>query len=177
LKRQLLLLLACALGLVVPSCSRTDSTQGHKQAEPSAQVGGAAPDFTLKDITGADRSLTSFKGSVVLLEFWATWCPPCKAAVPELVELHRKYHERGFTVIGVSVDSGSDVASVLSRFSASEQINYPLLIADEAVPRTYNVTSIPVGFLIDRNGTIVETYMGYSYDFGKNVSSRIEALL
>ena len=91
MKNAYLLMLLCALCLATFSCSRTDNkTDGHS----SAAVGGSAPAFTLKDISGNDTALSAYKGKVVLLEFWATWCPPCRAAVPELVALQKKYHER-----------------------------------------------------------------------------------
>jgi peroxiredoxin len=174
MKNTYLLLLLWVLCLVPLSCSRTDNKT---EIQSSAKVGGSAPDFTLKDISGRDTALSAYKGKVVLLEFWATWCPPCKAAIPELVALQDKYHERGFTVIGVSMDSDSDAAAKVSEFSSSHRINYPLVIANDDVPNSYNVMSIPASFLIGRDGTIIESYMGYSDDFGKTVSARIEKLL
>jgi peroxiredoxin len=165
-------------GLVLSSCSRTDTaSKGRAGEEPSAQVGGSAPDFTLKDVSGKDTPLSSFRGKVVLLEFWATWCPPCKAAVPELKELHGKYHDRGFAVVGVSVDADSGAAAKVAQFSSSYNINYPLLIANDKVTRAYSVMSIPVSFLISKDGTIVESYVGYADNFGQKVSARVEKLL
>jgi peroxiredoxin len=169
-----LLLFLWALGLALSSCSKNDSKPA---VEASAQIGRIAPDFTLKDVSGKDISLSSYKGKVVLLEFWATWCPPCKASVPDLIALQKKYYERGFTVLGVSMDTDSDVAAKVSRFSASHEINYPLLIANDDVPKTYHVMSIPVTFLLAKDGTIMESYVGYAGTFGEKISAEIEKLL
>jgi thiol-disulfide isomerase/thioredoxin len=113
-------------------------------------------------------------GKVVLLEFWATWCPPCKESIPELVELDKKYRERGFTVLGISLDTDSDAAAKVARFSSSHGITYPVLIADETVSMTYKVMSIPTSFLIGKDGTIIASYIGYFEDYGKKVSTDIE---
>ncbi len=176
MKQKTLLVFVCVFCLVIASCSKNDGTPDTDSGSP-AQVGNLAPDFTLQDVSGAAASLSSYRGKVVLLEFWASWCPPCKAALPDLIALQEKYHARGFTVIGVSLDYGSDVAAKVAKFSSENNINYPLLIADDSVSRMYNVMSIPVSFLINKDGIIMEQYIGYSYDFHNNVSAHIEKLL
>jgi len=174
MKKSYLLVLLLASGLLLSACSKTDNKPS---VEASAQIGQIAPDFTLKDVSGRDTPLSAYKGKVVLLEFWATWCPPCKASIPDLIALQKKYHDRGFTVLGVSMDTDSDVAAKVSRFSSSHGITYPVLIADDDVPKTYHVMSIPVSFLLARDGTIMESYVGYADSFNEKISAEIEKLL
>jgi len=171
IKKPYLILLVVTLSLVVCACGKKDNKPA---AESSVQIGSTAPDFVLKDVAGKDTTLSSYKGKVVLLEFWATWCPPCKAAIPEMVVLQKKYYEKGFTVLGVSLDTDSEVAAKVAQFSSSHGITYPVLIADEAVPMTYMVMSLPTSFLISKEGTIIATYIGYFDDYSMKVSSEIE---
>ena len=174
MEKSYLLLLFFALGLIVVGCSKTDSKS---PAESSAEINTAAPDFTLRDLSGRYISLSDYKGRVVLLEFWATWCPPCKASVPALIELHKKYEQQGFIVVGVSMDTDSDSPEKVRQFSASNNINYPVLVGNERTPKLYNVISIPTSFLIGKDGNIVDIYKGYSKAFDNNVSAQIEKLL
>ena len=174
MNKSYLNLLVIALALVAVACSKTDSKL---PAESSAEINDAAPDFTLKDLTGRNISLSDYKGKVVLLEFWATWCPPCKASVPALVALHKKYEQQGFIVVGVSIDSDSDASEKVRQFSASHNINYPVLLANETTPKLYNVISIPTSFLIGKDGNIADIYRGYSEAFDSKISARVEKLL
>ena len=141
------------------------------------QVDYAAPDLTLVDLSGNRVSLDDHLGSVVLVNLWATWCPPCKASVPALIELHKKYENQGFIVVGVSMDTDSDSPEKVRQFSASNNINYPVLVGNERTPKLYNVISIPTSFLIGKDGNIVDIYKGYSKAFDNNVSAQIEKLL
>lgn len=174
MEKSYLLLLFFALDLIVVGCSKTDSKS---PAESSAEINAAAPDFTLRDLSGRYISLSDYKGRVVLLEFWATWCSPCKASVPALIELHKKYEQQGFIVVGVSMDTDSDSPEKVRQFSASNNINYPVLVGNERTPKLYNVISIPTSFLIGKDGNIVDIYKGYSKAFDNNVSAQIEKLL
>lgn len=169
-----LLLLFIAFGLFAVACSKTDSTP---PAGSSAELNSVAPDFTLKDLTGRNISLSDYRGKVVLLEFWATWCPPCKASVPALIALKQKYEQKGFVVLGLSIDTDSDALEQVRKFSIAHNITYPVLLANEATPKTYNVISIPTSFLIGKDGKIVDIYKGYSDEFSNRVSSQIEKLL
>jgi len=171
MKKTYIILFLITLGFALCSCSKKD----HQPiAESSVEVGSVAPDFVLKDTAGNDTALSSLRGKVVLLEFWATWCPPCKESIPELVELDKKYRERGFMVLGISLDTDSDAAAKVARFSSSHGITYPVLIADENVSMTYKVMSIPTSFLIGKDGTIIASYIGYFEDYGKKASTDIE---
>jgi cytochrome c biogenesis protein CcmG/thiol:disulfide interchange protein DsbE len=174
MKQLYLLLLLFSFGSIVPACSKTDSKP---PAKFSADLNATAPDFTLKDLSGGDISLADYRGKVVLLEFWATWCPPCKASVPALVKLEKKYEQKGFTVVGLAMDSDSDASEKVRQFSASSHINYPVILSDEATKKLYNVISIPTSFLIGRDGKIVDIYKGYSDEFENRIAAQIEKLI
>ena len=118
----------------------------------------AAPDWQLKDLDGQTVKLSDFKGKVVILNFWATWCGPCRAEVPIFKELQEKYAAQGLTVVGVSDDTGvSDVKSYVMQTG----INYPVVLGDEKTVADYGgFTAIPTTFVIDRNGNIVTSHQG-----------------
>ncbi len=118
-----------------------------------------APEFNLPDIHGNNVALSQFRGKVVLLNFWATWCPPCRKEIPDLIELHNQYGGQGFAVLGISLDE--DGARAVRPFAAEHGINYPLLLGNEKVVADYgNFLGIPTSFLIDRGGRIVKSYEG-----------------
>jgi peroxiredoxin len=134
-----------------------------------------APDFSLKDVRGNDIALSSFKGKVVLLNFWATWCPPCKAEMPAMNKLYNEMKSRGFEVLAVTSDSSlSDVNDFLSR----NKLDFRILFDEKkSVTRLYKVFSMPTTFLIGRDGTIVEKFYG-EYDWTeRDVRATIEKFL
>jgi thiol-disulfide isomerase/thioredoxin len=133
---------------------------------PTAKPKGTeAPDFTLYDLDGQPVTLSDFRGKVVLLDFWATWCGPCRLAIPHLIELQGELQDQGFTVLGVSLDAGgkSHVDAYIGR--SDVQFNYPILIGNAEVSRLYGgptgIRSIPMAFLIDRDGNVVKRLRGY----------------
>ena len=133
--------------------------------------------FTLKDSAGKDFNLASHKGKVILLDFWATWCPPCKVEIPWFVEFQEKYGPKGLIVIGVSVD---DPASALKPFGEKYKVNYPLLVGDGRNdikgPRGYNAAwGLPKTFVIGRDGTICKTHIGLSVK--EHFEQQIKSLL
>lgn len=116
--------------------------------------------FTLKDMNGKDVKLSDFKGKVVLINFWATWCPPCKAEIPDLVELKAKYGSQGFEVLGISVD---DPIENLKPFAERFEVNYPLLVGADRddVQEAYGpIYGVPVSMLLSREGKICTRFMG-----------------
>jgi peroxiredoxin len=134
-----------------------------------------APDFTLPDVEGNQIHLADFRGKVVLLDFWATWCPPCRAAIPHTVTLQRKYRADGFAVLGMNMDHNpEDLVSFLERV----EVNYPILITDSATRTSFGgVASIPLAFLIDRQGKIRHKYMGWDRNTAEDMERGIQALL
>lgn len=121
---------------------------------------GIAPDFTLKDINGNAMSLGDFKGKVVILDFWATWCPPCREEIPHFKELYTQYKEKGLEIIGVALDDGG--LQDVKPFAEENGINYPILLGNDKVTRDYGgIKGIPTTFVIDRQGNIIEKFLGY----------------
>jgi peroxiredoxin len=159
--------LAGALVLALASCgtpsSRTGGTQGGAQA-PSAsrgEVGSPAPEFNLPDLSGAQVASSSFKGKVVIIDFWATWCPPCREEIPHLVNLQAKYRSQGLAIVGLSLDAGG--ARDVKPFAEEHDVNYTMLIANDEVAKSYgNISAIPTTFVLDRNGRIVQRFIGYT---------------
>ena len=118
-----------------------------------------APNFVLKDTAGALVRLADYRGKVVLLDFWATWCGPCKAEIPWFNDLEKRYLERGFAVLGVAMDEGGK--KVVKQYAARLKIAYRILLADEPTARQYGgVRALPETLLIDREGRIVAKHLG-----------------
>jgi peroxiredoxin len=116
--------------------------------------------FSFKDTYGRRVSLSDFKGKVILLDFWATWCIPCKKEIPGFIELQKKFGDRGLQVIGLSVD---DTLTVAKTYAADMKMNYPVLLAEgkEDILKAYDpIPSIPVSVIIDRQGRIVARHLG-----------------
>jgi peroxiredoxin len=124
-----------------------------------------APDFTLQDLSGKSVSLSQYNGSIVVLDFWATWCPPCRMSIPELVKLQDQYRDKGLVILGISVDSTDTKNAYLSSFKEKFKINYPILRVDEKTISQYfgnSEISIPILFIINRKGIVVDMHSGYS---------------
>jgi thiol-disulfide isomerase/thioredoxin len=134
-----------------------------------------APDFTLKTLDGQEIALSQFRGKVILLDFWATWCGPCRESTPHLVQLYKTHRENGFELIGMSVDKGDD--KIVKNFVQSMGIPYPIVIAPEEVVRSYRVTGIPTTFLIDKEGKIRERMAGFNSTFAQQMSTKIADLI
>lgn len=119
-----------------------------------------APDFSLLDLDGNTVTLSDFEGKVVILNFWATWCPPCKAEIPGFIELNNEYKNKGFEMIGISLDP--DGAKAVGRFLEKYKINYTLILGNMKVSSVYGgIDAIPTSFIINRDGYIYKKYVGY----------------
>jgi cytochrome c biogenesis protein CcmG/thiol:disulfide interchange protein DsbE len=134
-----------------------------------------APNFSLKTLQGQEMDLASLRGKVVLIDFWATWCAPCRESIPHLADLYKRHRENGFEVIGISVDKGD--AEVVRRFSRSVDIPYPVLMASEEVTRNYGVTALPTTFLIDPEGKIHGKMIGFNAKIAKELAAQVKELL
>ena len=118
-----------------------------------------APDFALKDASGATVKLSDYKGKVILLDFWATWCGPCKIEIPWFIEFEQTYKDKGFSVIGVSMDE--DGWNVVKPYIQERKVNYRILLGTEQVGQLYGgVDSLPTTYLIDRSGKIAAVHVG-----------------
>jgi peroxiredoxin len=136
----------------------TIGCQGKAQAGGQAIAKGvAAPVFTLTDSAGKTATLDAYRGKVVLLDFWATWCHGCKEEIPWFAEFQRKYSGKGLEVVGVSMDDGWPV---VKEFLAKTDVPYRIVLGDDALMKKYGNESMPDTFLIDREGRIAAVYRG-----------------
>jgi thiol-disulfide isomerase/thioredoxin len=145
----------------LPAPGELVSTTSAAAAEAcGANAKPANLDFTVKDMNGQSVALSSFKGKVIVLDFWATWCPPCKAEIPGFVELQKEYGDKGLQIVGVSVD---DTVDKLSPFAAEFKMNYPVLVGldrDDLQDAYGPMWGIPTTYLISRDGKICRKHSG-----------------
>jgi peroxiredoxin len=120
--------------------------------------GQTPPDFMLQSADGDTIRLSAYRGQVVLLNFWATWCGGCKLEIPWFIEFQNKYRNSGFAVVGVSLDDGG--WKVLKPFLAQKKVNYPVVLGNDELAKRYGIESLPTTVIIDRNGKIVATRVG-----------------
>jgi len=122
-------------------------------------MGGIAPDFDLKAIDGSSLKLSSLRGKAVLLNFWATYCEPCKVEMPWFVELQKQYGPQGLQVVGVAMDDAS-TGDILA-FARKMGVNYPILLGQESVGQSYGgIPVLPTTFFVDRNGKVIAREFG-----------------
>lgn len=121
------------------------------------EIGKDAPDFTLTDTAGQKISLSDFKGKAVILNFFASWCPPCRAEIPDFIELQKAYGDKGFTFVGVSLTGAQDSKGFVDKMG----INYPVLVDDSKASAAYGpVRSIPTTYVIGKDAKVVKMYVG-----------------
>lgn len=150
------LLVSAAVAALLWSCSGkepfTAEAQSVKNRKPAA-------DFTLRDANGTAVKLSDYRGKVVLLNFWATWCGPCAAEMPWFEEFRQTYASQGFQVVGVSIDD--DGWKSVTPFLAQRHIDYPIVLGDEALTASYgDISALPRTLLIDRTGRIASIHVG-----------------
>ena len=119
----------------------------------------AAPGWQLQNLEGKAVKLSDFKGKVVLLNFWATWCPPCRDEIPDLISLQQQYSPRGLVVLGIAMDGRG--AAIVKPFAEKMKINYPLVIGDQKTSEDYGgIDALPTTFIIDRKGNVIAQQKG-----------------
>ena len=129
-----------------------------------------APAFSLEGLNGQNVRLSDFKGRVVLVNFWASWCPPCRMEIPEFEKVYKAYMNKGFTIIGIATDN------VPPLFIKQMGMTYPLAMADDQVISNYgNISGIPTSFLISRDGRIIKKVMGIY--FGRDLRHDLQSAL
>ncbi|GAB4524150.1 MAG: TlpA disulfide reductase family protein [Anaerolineales bacterium] len=149
----------------------TDAAGGEKAAAP--KKGFIAPDFTLQDLEGQTYTLSDLRGRPVLLNFWATWCPPCRAEMPAIGKVYEDYRAQGFVVLAVTAD---DTYNDAADFSRQYALPFPVLVDSSAnVARTYNINSLPTSFFIAPDGVIRAVVIGGPMSEA-SIRSHIEAL-
>jgi peroxiredoxin len=123
--------------------------------------GKRAPDFILKTVEGKKVSLADYKGKAVLINFWATWCAPCKIEMPWLIALRSQYAPQGFEILGVNADYPGTAVTKLAKFGQEQGLNYPLLVGDDSMEHKYGgVEFLPTSFFVGRDGKVVAETAG-----------------
>ena len=186
MKKSLLVIIA-VVAVILATYLADRATRQPKNSVAKVTLSSAAakpaPDLTLRDLDGKDLSLAQYKGKVVLVNFWATWCEPCQVEIPWLIEMQQKYADRGFTVLGIAMDE--EGASVVTPWVTKErfdvngsksQMNYPIVIGDDAAADKFGgLLGYPTSVLISRDGKVVKRITGIiSYDeMSKSIESQL----
>lgn len=128
------------------------------QLQPAARVGRLAPDFTLTDLEGNRITLSDFRGKVVLINFWASWCPPCRAEMPDIEAVYQEYKDKGVVVVGIDIREPEDI---VRQFVADGGYSWTFVLdTTGAVASTYAITAIPTSFFLDKEGVIQAARVG-----------------
>jgi peroxiredoxin len=161
MRRRRFFLIGAALGLMLILLFAARSFRPSRQSGLATASGNGrlAPDFELESLDGKSVRLSDFHGKVVLLNFWATWCVPCKVEMPWFVELQNKYRTEGLQVVGIAMDDASQ--QDLRKFTNDLGVNYPILIGTDTVGNSYGgVQFLPVSLYISRDGRLVDKVFG-----------------
>jgi len=144
-------------------------------AHAGPKPGQRAPDFKVVTTSGQPVSLANYQGYVLVIDFFATWCPPCKASIPHLNAMNRKYGKQGLQILGQSLDE--DGERLVKSFINEYRITYPVALTTQKVETDYGISSIPVMFVIDKKGRVAEVYRGFSDEVGRSLDNLIKKLL
>ncbi len=141
----------------------------------AVQLSTQAPDFTLRSVAGPNLRLAEQRGQVVLVNFWATWCGPCRQEMPHLNRIFDSYRKSGFVLLGVNIDDDPRAAAALA---AKLGLNFPVLLdSDKKVSRVYDMSAMPATLLIDREGRVRHIHRGYRDGVEKTYEEQVRALL
>lgn len=130
-------------------------------------------DFTLKSLDGEEYTLSKLKGNVLIVDFWATWCPPCRREIPHFVELYNKYKDNGLIILGISTED----RGTLESFMRENNINYPILLGTNDVFQKFGVKAIPHTLFIDKKGKVRKTQIGFADEFVPVFEALIDTLI
>jgi len=144
----------------ISGCGKAEGNT--KENEGEVKVGLAksmiAPDFTLNDTEGNEHKLSDYRGKVVIVDFWSTWCSPCVVEIPHFVKFYNKYNEKGLVILGLSLDTDQ---LRLENFMEENNMEYPVLVNAGKVSMMYAVKGIPTTYLINKDGKIADKFVGY----------------
>ncbi len=160
---------------VVKSVVMMAATLVFSAAVLAADVSGPAPDFTLKSKDGKNVRLSELQGQVVMINFWASWCGPCRQEMPHLEAIHKEYVDYGFTLLGINVDEKQALAE---KLLAQIPVSFPILFDPSgSVSKLYNVDAMPTTILIDRDGNLRHLHRAYRPGFEDMYRDQIKALV
>jgi peroxiredoxin len=167
---------ALFIGMIWTMTSRVSSDQPQTQPGAVAKEGFAAPDFTLDLLGGGKVSLSDLRGKVVLVNFWTSWCPPCRLEMPAIEKTYRSYKDIGFVVIGLNL-TAQDSEQAAAGFVKEIGVTFPIALdRDNAIGNLYRVTALPTSYFIDRNGVIRSVVVGGPMSEAL-IQSKVEELL
>ncbi len=136
---------------------------GCSSSGPGEENTRKAPEFTLENLDGKDVSMKDFANKVVVVDFWATWCGPCREEIPHLNKLYSEYRNKGFVIVGISMDT--DGPDLVRQFVSDFKMEYPVVIGNDNVTEEFGgIIGLPTKFVIDRKGNIVYKYVGYQVE-------------
>jgi len=142
----------------ITGCNKNASNEKPVTPEAMTNGGSAAPDFSLENASGGNVKLSDYRGKVVIVDFWATWCPPCRKGIPDLIDIKKQYGD-DVAIIGISVDTDSKGEVV--PFIQKMGINYPIAYSTPEVVQAYGgIEGIPTSFVVDKAGKIVDMHVG-----------------
>ena len=161
--------------LLMVTIVATGILYGPSRLYAAPRSGQAAPDFKVRTTSGQQVSLESYHGRVLVLDFFATWCHPCRDSIPHLVEMNKKYAKQGLSVLGMSADE--DGERVVNTFAEKNRMTYPIALAGESTLVDFGVRSVPVMFVIDKKGRVAEVYRGFTDEVARSTEQLIKKLL
>ena len=139
------------------------------------QAGQTVPNFSVVSTAGQKVSQDNYRGQVLILDFFATWCQPCRQSIPHLVEMNRKYGRQGLQILGLSVDE--DGERTVKTFTDEFRVIYPVALAGDTTTVAFGVRSVPIMYLVDKKGKIAEVYRGFSSEIARSLEQSIKRLL
>lgn len=167
LKRYILF---AVIALLLISCGGPNNGSSVAEEEKNLNL---APDFTLVDLDGNEHTLSNYRGKVVIIDFWATYCGPCREEIPHFIQFYNEYKDDGLMILGIGLDGKAKLAP----YSKTIGINYPVLIGDLATVEKYGVRPIPTTFIIDRKGEIKDKIIGYAPGYEDKIRASFLKLL
>jgi thiol-disulfide isomerase/thioredoxin len=173
--RNQLWLLVCLVSVVLGGCQHSTSPPETVKQVPAGEIGSTLPDFSVKDLQESPLSSSDLRGKVILIDFWATWCQPCKKEMPGYQKLADEYGSRGFEVIGFKFDVMPDVQDPI-QFAKDIGVHYPLAVATDELKKKFGgIEGLPTTMLYDRGGKLRMKVIGFEYT--NNIETALKPLL